>query len=341
VPKGFPLTGFFVLLYFCACARDEVQLFSEKQVMMDTLVSITIYAETEPPHWREHIRAAFDAMRKIEALTSSYDDSSEIGKINLNAGRRPVAVSPQVLHLIRESQKISARTGGAFDITVWPLSRLWDVKSPAPRVPPADQIEEKRKLVDYRRIVLNGASVFLPENGMGLDLGAIAKGFAVDCAAQVLREYDYQDFLVEAGGDLRAAAGDATRGRRTVWVRHPRQREKFFAAIKMDAGAVSTSGDYERSFEKEGQRYHHILDPQSGYPAAPTVSATVIAETSELADAASTAAFVMGPERGLEYIESHPELAGLIIYREASERGEVLNWKISKNLVDKINIIEN
>ncbi len=308
--------------------------------MMDTLVSITIYAETEPPQWRNHVRAAFDSMRKIETLASSYDDSSEIGKINLNAGRRPVAVSPEVLHLIRESQNLSARTDGAFDITVWPLARLWDVKSPAPQVPPADQIAEKRKLVDYRQIVLHDASVFLPVSGMGLDLGAIAKGFAVDCAVQVLREYEYEDFLVEAGGDLRAAAGNLTKGRRMIWVRHPRQPGKFFAAIKLDEGAVATSGDYERSFEKAGQRYHHILDPQSGYPAAPTVSVTVIAETSELADATSTAVFVLGPERGMDYLEANPNLAGLIIYREASKSGEVLNWKISKNLVGRIQILQ-
>ncbi len=307
---------------------------------MDTYVSVTIYAENEPPDWRAHVRAALDTMRKVEALTTSYDDPSEIGKINLAAGKRALAVNPVVAQLIRVSQEISDRTAGAFDITVWPLSKVWDVKSPTPRVPAENEIEENRKLVDYRKISLDGNQVFLTNIGMGLDLGGIAKGYAVDRAVQVLLDSHYQDFLVEAGGDLRAVAGQLTRGQRTIWVRHPRRLDDFFAAIKLDEGAVSTSGDYERSFEKDGQRYHHIMNPQTGYPASPAVSVTIIAETSELADATSTAVFVLGPERGMEYIESNSNLAGLIIYQEASDSSRSLKWKISKNLVDRIQILE-
>lgn len=335
------LTGGFCFLCFLGCGRNDVQLFSEKQVMMDTYVSVTIYAETEPPNWREHVRAALDTMRKVEAMTTSYHDSSEIGKINRAAGKRALDVNAEVMQLLKDAQKMSAASDGAFDITVFPLSQLWDVKSPTPRAPPAEDIAEKRKLVDYQKIVLGGNSVFLPDSGMGIDLGAIAKGYAVDRAVEMLRAHNYRDVLVEAGGDLRALAGELTRGRRTVWVRHPRRHDKFFAAIKMDEGAVSTSGDYERSFEKNGRRYHHIMNPKTGYPAEPTVSVTIIAETSQQADAVATAVFVMGPERGMDYIESHPDLAGLIIYREASESGEVLKWKISRNLVDRIQILEN
>lgn len=329
-----------LLLFFSlGCRRNDVQLFSEKQVMMDTYVSVTIYAENEPLDWRTHVLAALDTMRKVEALTTSYNDSSEIGKINLAAGKRAFAVNPEVARLIRHSQEMSAGTDGAFDITVWPLSKLWDVKSPTPRVPTENEIAEKRILVDYRKIVLNEDEIFLPDVGMGIDLGGIAKGYAVDRAVQVLAELRYEDFLVEAGGDLRAVAGDRTRGQRTIWVRHPRQLDDFFAAIKLDKGAVATSGDYERSFEKDGQRYHHIMNPRTGYPASPVVSVTIVAGTSEIADATSTAVFVLGPERGMAYIESNPDLAGLIIYQEAPESQE-LKWKVSTNLVDRIEILE-
>jgi thiamine biosynthesis lipoprotein len=321
------------------CGDNDVQVFSEKQVMMDTYVSVTVYAETEPPNWREHVRVAFDAMREVERLTTSYNDSSEIGRINHAAGKHAIAVSAEVLQILGDAQRISSESDGAFDVTVLPLSQLWDVKSPTPRIPSDDEIVDKRKLVGYRKIVIDGSSVFLPDSGMGIDLGAIAKGYAVDRAVQVLRERNYHEIMVEAGGDLRAVAGPLTKGQRTIWVRHPRQPDELFAAIKLDEGAVATSGDYERSFEKAGRRYHHILDPQTGHPAAPTVSVTIVAETSELADATSTAVFVMGPERGMQFIESDPNLAGLIIYHETVDGAPVLKWKVSRNLLERIEIL--
>jgi thiamine biosynthesis lipoprotein len=308
---------------------------------MDTLVSITIYAVDEPPGWREHAASALDAMQHIEDLTSSYRDSSEIGKINLGAGAKRFSLSPEVYQLIHDAQQISQLTEGAFDMTVLPLLRLWDIKSPNPRVPTDEEILERRRLTGYEKIVVNDRDIFLPDSGMGLDLGGIAKGFAVDRAAEVLTKFGYKDFLVEAGGDLRAVAGELTRGQRIIWVRHPRQRDIFFAKIKLDEGAVSTSGDYERFFEMDGKRYHHIVDPQTGYPAHPNVSVTIVAEKSEMADGYSTAVFVLGPQRGMEFIENYPELAALIIYEEPAEGGAVLKWKASKNLADKITVIEN
>jgi len=309
--------------------------------MMDTLVSITIYAMDEPPGWREHVASALDAMQHIEDLTSSYRDSSEIGKVNFGAGKNHFSLSREVYQLIYDSQQISQLTEGAFDITLLPLLRLWDVKSPNPRVPTDEEIRERRKLTGYQKIVLNDHEIFFPDSGMGVDLGGIAKGLAVDRAVEVLTKFGYEDFLVEAGGDLRAVAGELTQGQRTIWVRHPRQRDGFFAKIKLDKGAVSTSGDYERFFESDGKRYHHIVDPQTGYPAHPSVSVTIIAEKSEMADGYSTAVFVLGPQRGMEFIENHPELAGLIIYAEPAEGGAVLKCKVSKNLADQITIIEN
>ena len=304
---------------------------------MDTFVSITIYSKTEPANWRTHAAGAIAAMRDVERTSTSYNDSSEIGKVNSSAGHQAMAINREVVRLIAHALEISDRSGGAFDVTVFPLVRLWDVKSPTPVVPTAGEIDATRRLVDYKKVVFSDTSVFLPDSGMGIDLGAIAKGYAVDRATQILLENHYRDFLVEAGGDLRAVAGELTRGRRTIWVRHPRQPDRFFASIKLDEGAVATSGDYERSFEREGKRYHHIIDPSTGYPATPTVSVTIVAETSELADATSTAVFVMGPDRGMEYLESQANLAGLIVYQEP---GSILKWKISKNLVDRITILE-
>jgi thiamine biosynthesis lipoprotein len=307
---------------------------------MDTLVSIIIYAKQEPENWQQHVEQAFETMQKIEDLATSYNDSSEVGQLNLNAGQKAISVHKELLEIIKQAQEVGENSDGAFDVTVLPLLRLWNFKSSNPRVPTHDEVLEKRGLVDFRRIVIKDNKVFLPEVNMGVDLGAIAKGYAVDRAVEVLENYDYKDFMVEAGGDLRAVADTLTQGQRTIWVRHPRKSGEFFAKIKMDEGAVASSGDYERFFEVSGKRFHHIVNPKTGYPASPTVSVTIFSETTALADAYATAVFVLGPEKGLDFIEKLPETEGLIIYQKEIDSVLMLDWKVSKGIARDLEIID-
>lgn len=323
-----------ILVFGAGCSSTEIQLFEEKRIFMDTLVSITIYATEEPENWRTHVASAFDAIKKIEDLTTSFNDSSQIGQINLKAGQDYHRVNVEVLDIVKQAQEIGEVSNGAFDITVLPLLQLWDFKSSNPRVPTKKEISEKLPLINFHKIEIKANKIRLTESGMGLDLGGIAKGYAVDRAVDILMARGYEDFLVQAGGDLRAVAGELTQGRRKIWIRHPRKRDKSFAAVKMDEGAVATSGDYERFFEINGQRYHHILNPKTGYPGWPVVSVTIFARTTSLADATSTAVFVLGPERGLEFVENNPKLEGLIIFEKDSE----LFWKASTGIANKINI---
>jgi len=308
---------------------------------MDSLVSITIYATDEPKEWRKHVGEAFEAIQHVEELMTSYSDSSQVGKINAQAGNKPVAVDSAVLSVIREAKDIARDSDGAFDVTVLPLLQLWNLKAENPAVPDSDAIEAKAQLVDFERIVIQDSMVFLPENGMGLDLGGIAKGYAVDRAVAVLKRHGYADFMVEAGGDLRIAAGNLTRDRRRIWVRHPRDREQLFAAIKLDSGAVATSGDYERYFELDGKRYHHILNPKTGYPSKPCVSVTILAQSAAKADALTTAVFVLGPERGLELIEQTPDVEGLIIYLQDADMVSTLSFEASNHLKEKLELVSN
>lgn len=333
------LTSILILIAF-GCGKD-IELFEEKRVLMDSLVSITIYATEEPQGWREHVAGAFDAMQQVEDLMTSYSDSSQVGKINAQAGIEPVAVDSAIVTVIHEAREIGRQSEGAFDITVLPLLRLWNFKAENPAAPDSGAIKERMKLVDFERVEIQDGTVFLPERGMGLDLGGIAKGYAVDRAAVVLEDYGYEDFMVEAGGDLRVSASELTRGRRRIWVRHPRQREQFFAAIPLDAGAVATSGDYERYFELGGKRYHHILDPKTGYPAKPCVSVTILADTAAQADALSTAVFVLGPTRGLALIERTEGVEGLIIYLQDADMVSTLSFEASSNLREKLELVSN
>lgn len=333
-----PAWTWLLLLAACGCEKD-IELFEEKRVLMDSLVSITIYATEEPEAWRQHVADAFDAMQRVETLMTSYSDSSQVGKINTQAGVKPVAVDSAVVAVMREAREIARQSDGAFDVTVLPLLKLWNFKADSPTVPDSEAIAEKVELVDFQRVVIRDSTVFLPEKGMGLDLGGVAKGYGVDRAAAVLAQYGYEDFMVEAGGDLRIAAGELTRGLRRIWVRHPRDREQLFAAVEVDAGAVATSGDYERYFELGGTRYHHILNPRTGYPSRPCVSVTILAETTGRADALSTAVFVLGPVAGMKLIEQMPGVEGLIIYLQDADMVSTLNFEVSTNLKEKLELV--
>lgn len=322
------------------CHRNDVQLFDEKRILMDTLVSITIYAAEEPPDWHKHVDDAFGAIDEIDKLTSSYNDTSEVGQLNLKAGLDSVHVSPETLEIIQQAVKVSELSDGAFDVTVWPLKKLWGFGFENPHIPDDKLIAEKKNLVDYRNILIEAANIYLIKKGMGVDLGGIAKGYAVDHAVDILNKYNYKDFLVEAGGDLRAVAGELSRGHRKIWIRHPRNRKQFFGYIELDEGAVATSGDYERFFEENGQRYHHILNPVTGYPSRPCVSVTIVAASTALADAYSTAVFVLGPDAGLHLIENTPEIEGLIIYQEDPETSSKLSWKASKQISERLTVLD-
>jgi len=327
------------LIFFFGCRGNDIKLFEKKQIVMDTLVSITIYAKQEPENWQQHVEQAFEKMRQIEDLATSFNDSSDVGQINLNAGQKGISVHKYVLELLKQARQVAETSEGAFDVSILPLLDLWNFKSSNPRVPTEAEVLEKRKLVDFRKIVIKDDKVFLPEANMGIDLGAIAKGYAVDRAVEVFEEYDYKDFMVEAGGDLRAVAGELTQGQRTIWVRHPRKIAGFFAKIKMDEAAVASSGDYERYFEVNGKRFHHILNPETGYPASPVVSVTIFSETTALADAYATAVFVLGPEKGLDFIERLPETEGLIVYHKEIDSDLILDWKVSKGIAEDLEII--
>jgi thiamine biosynthesis lipoprotein len=202
-------------------------------------------------------------------------------------------------------------------------------------------------LVNYQNLTVSNEKRFVHfrRPNMAIDLGGIAKGYVVDRGIATLAQAGLHDAMITAGGDLRAIASPLTADRRYIWIRHPRpanpdsvengEKEKiFFGRFRLDAGAVSTSGDYERFFFKNGRRYHHMIDPRTGYPANRAVSATVLAKNSVQADALSTTLFVLGPERGLALADSLPEVEAMIIYQD---RGK-LNWRATKAFQENLEI---
>ena len=315
---------------------DPQHPITETRFLMDTVVRIAVYDEGMT---REDIRAAieraFEVMRAVEAKTSMYVDSSEVSRIAKEAGRDYVRVSDEIFWLLNESVKVSEETRDAFDVTVGVVKRLWDFDSDHPSVPDSLRVKSCLAKVDYRGIRFRDGEVFLRESGMQIDLGGIAKGYVIDRGVEVLEEAGVRSGIVDAGGDLRIFGRHPWRETWRIGIRHPRKQEgELFGVLETGPGSIFTSGDYERYFVEYGKRYHHILDPKTGFPAEGCVSVTVAAESGVLADAYATAVFVMGPAEGMTLIERLPGVEGLIIYEE----GDQLRYVVSEGLRRKIQV---
>jgi thiamine biosynthesis lipoprotein len=243
-------------------------------------------------------------------------------------------ISEELSALLRRSLAYGDSSGGAFDVSIGPLSHLWDFLAAHPHVPPAARIAERRRLVDYRRISLHGRTLFLPLRGMILDLGAIGKGYAADRAIDVLSRHHVARAIVDLGGNL-AVRWSGTHGLDStvarISVRHPRHDGKFLGSFMCGAAGISTSGDYQRCFLEGGKRYHHILDPVTGYPASELVSVTIVDSNGTDADALSTLVFVLGRRRGMEFIRKSKGVEGILVY----EQGDSLGIDLSPGLVGK------
>jgi len=241
--------------------------------------------------------AAFMEMERVEQLLSAHLETSDIAAVNQRGFTRPVRVQPETFAILKRAVAYGQQFDGLFDVTVGPLTKLWGFNDEAEVVlPPTDELHAAKALVGFQYITLNEAdtTVQVQQAGMRIDLGGIAKGYAVDRAVAVLREEGVINFLLNAGGDL-YVAGEKQPGQAwKVGVKHPRETDILLASISANNQAIATSGDYERFTEIDGQRYHHILDPRSGYPATTSQSATALASTVEEADVLATYLFITG-----------------------------------------------
>lgn len=283
--------------------RTQSSRFTGSELAMDTLITVTVYGRGAEAHGQE----ALAEFRRVDRLLSAYRPESDIGRVNTAAGRVPVKVSRETLNLVSLSLEYGALSGGRFDPTVGPLVRLWGIGKVRATPPAAAQVAVAQRLVDYRRVVVDsvGSRLYLPLKGMALDLGGVAKGYAAQRAAELLRRRGVRSGLIDAGGNI-VALGTRPDGRPwRVAVRHPRKERTLLGVLSVVDRSVVTSGDYERYFESGGRRYHHLLDPSTGYPAQGLESATVVGSSSTVADILSTAVFVLGRDRGPAFARQH------------------------------------
>ena len=320
-----------LLVTHCATNHD-IKPFEQTRVMMDTFVQISIYDQNMTiEELNSIIELAFNQIQTIEKITNDYDDSSFISLINREAGERAIALDSVMHNLIVTSNAINKISDGAFDITLGSVKQLWSFAQDDPRIPGDALIQQQLGNVGHQHLSIVDKTIKFKLPGVRLDLGAIAKGYAVDAAIQVLRDKGISDAMVNAGGNLRTICSDLTKGKRRVWIKNPRKPDSFFGYFRMDEGSVATSGDYERFFIYDSVRYHHILDPKTGNPARQCVSVTIQAATATEADGLSTAVFVLGPDRGMELVNSLPGVEAIIIF----EQDDKLVWKASAELKKK------
>ncbi|MBN1542770.1 FAD:protein FMN transferase [candidate division KSB1 bacterium] len=304
------------------CRRpQEPQPFESTVWIMDTAVVIHVFDQNLSRDAIESaITAAEHEIKRIDSLADFYSTQSAIACLNRFAGIEPVIVDSSMVSLLIFCERISELSGGAFDPAIAPLKKLWGFgERDMPMVPDSAAVVNALDIVNQTAIDIDSPRVFLGPYGAALDVGGVAKGYAVDRAIAILFKKGIQDAMVDAGGDLRTISGQLTRGKRRIYIRHPRDRNRFWGRFPHDVGAVATSGDYERFFLHDSLRYHHILDPLSGYPARECVSVTVQSPFCALSDALSTACFVLGPQRGFDLLCRLPRVEGVMIYAQGDE----------------------
>jgi thiamine biosynthesis lipoprotein len=253
---------------------------------------------------------------ECDRLLSTYIDTSEVSRINRQAGGEAVAISARTTEMLKLARHYGDLCGGAFDISIKPLMRLWGFREGEPPVSlpdPAD-LEKLLPLVDYRSVELGQATARLPRKGMRIDLGGIAKGYAVDAAYDALVAAGHRDILVNLGGNMRGRGLAAPDRAWRVGVRNPFDRSQLVGAVALpDGWAVATSGNYERFVEIDGRRYAHIMDPRTGLPVQGIAGVTVLSRLGVEADALSTALFVEGMKGAQAILDQAPDTEALLI----------------------------
>jgi thiamine biosynthesis lipoprotein len=284
---------------------------------------------------QEAFTAALDEIKRIEALMTTWHES-EVTRINAAAGKSPVKVSDETFGVIKESVHTSEISEGTFDITFHTLHGLWKFDEDLDPHPPKDSdVKAKLPFLTYRNIKLDetAKTVMLTKRETQIGLGGIAKGYAVDMAAHVLERAGLTSFFVQAGGDLYARGKKPDGSEWQAGIRDPRGPEQqYFAKLPLTDHAFSTAGDYERSYIVNGKRYHHVIDPRTGYPATGCRSVTIWAPTAYLADAIDDPVLILGPEKGLKLVESLDGVGAVIVDSKN-------NVFVSKRLEGKIQIV--
>jgi FAD:protein FMN transferase len=295
-------------------ALAQAEWHAREEAIMGTRVAVELWIEDAALAERA-MDAVIAEMRRTDELMSTYKPASQLSQVNAHAHERPVEVNDDIVTVVERGLEMSRLSGGAFDITYASVGYLYDYR--AHQRPTDAEIAAALPGVDYRQVVVDreARTIRFLKEGVRIDLGGIAKGYAVDRAIERLREMGIRHAMVNAGGDTRLL-GDRRGKPWIVGIRDPRAEGRMVTRLPLADEALSTSGDYERYFEEDGVRHHHILEPGTGRSARAVRSATVLGPDATLTDALSTTVFVLGVERGMEIVSRLPDVEAVIVDAE-------------------------
>lgn len=289
----------------------------EFRYMMGTSIEVQAFGGDAAIR-KSAIDEAFAAFAEVDRLMSNYRDDSELSLVNRRAAAGTVDVSEPMFSVLAAARRVSTASNGAFDVTVGPLVRLWGFHDKKPHLPTAAELAAVRPLVDYRNLLLDPPkrSVRFARPGVEIDLGGIAKGFAVEIAADVLRRHGLGGFI-DAGGNQYLLGTPPGKRTWTVGIKNPDVPDRVMGVVETGEISVSTSADSSNFLVANGLKYGHILDPRTLEPSSAALSVTILSRDGTLADAMSKAAFILGPKEGLALVDSFPGMSAVIAYRKS------------------------
>jgi len=292
------------------------KLIKEVQFVLGTTGQIQVYSESEETG-QESISKTFNRIRDIENKMSTSIEGSDVYRLNENKNSEYINIDEETIYVINKGLEYYYVTSGAFNINIGALINLWGIGKETARIPSEQEITDALQHIDIDTMAIKNNSVMLEDPLSQIELGGIAKGYAVDEATRMLREEGINNALVNLGGDIYALGKRYDGKPWTVGIQDPEQSSKLIASLPLTDQSIVTSGDYERYFMEDGVRYHHIIDPETGYPVRNELrSVTIISDLAIDGDVLSTAVFILGLEKGLELIESLDGVEVILITNE-------------------------
>lgn len=301
-------TVIFSIVFLSACVMETSP---RTEFVLGTVCTVNLYEKGTEALYTE----IFTRLHVLESILSANRDDSNIGEINAAAGIAPVEAKQETLTVLQEAIKYSTASNGAFDPTIGPLVKEWNIGTDYAAIPSKNSIQNALSLIGYQNVKITGKLVYLPKKGMKLDFGGIAKGYAADEIVKILISHNIHKAIIDLGGNIYALGEKAPGKSWTIGIRNPEIIDgDSILNLPIKNLSIVTSGIYERFFEQDGKSYHHILDTKTGFPVEnELLSVTIFSANSMQADALSTTAFILGPVFGLQFIEALQDVEALFI----------------------------
>ncbi|MCT4508455.1 MAG: FAD:protein FMN transferase [Tepidibacter sp.] len=308
-----------LILGITGCSNKEITPVSRETFALGTIIDFKVY-DKDQDRANKVIDECIKRIKDIEQKLSVNIEDSEVTTVNKNAGKQSIKVSDETMYVAKKSLEYSNITKGKFNLTVYPLVNLWGIGTENARVPSQSEIEGVIRNIDYKDAVLDEAkkTIYLKRENQGIDLGAIAKGYVGDEIKKVFIQNDIKSAFVNLGGNVMAYKAKLDASKWRIGIQNPLQpRGQYIGIVSVEDKSIVTSGNYERYFEQDGKRYHHILDATSGYPANKgLISTSIITESGIDADALSTSVYLIGLEEGIELIESLDKVEAIFVTKD-------------------------